>query len=68
MIPKARPSGTPSISFYCDDVEKTVAEVRARGVEFTDRVTDAGYGLVIHFKMPGDFQADLYQPHYRRGV
>ena len=60
------PSGTHHISFYCDDIEKTVAELKARGVEFTDGVADMGYGLVTHFKMPGDFQVQLYQPRYKR--
>src|ERR1700736_1545167 len=46
-------SGTHDISFYCDDVVKTVAELQERGVEFTDPVTDKGYGLVTHFKVPG---------------
>src|ERR1044071_5940922 len=40
------PSGTHDISFYCDDIERTVAELKARGVEFTGPVTDRGYGLV----------------------
>ena len=51
---KGAPSGTHNISFYCDDIQKTVAELRSRGVEFTDAITDMGYGLVTHFKMPGD--------------
>lgn len=59
-------SGTPSISFYCDDLAKTVAELRSRGVEFIDEVANHGYGLVTHFKMPGDFAAQLYQPLYRK--
>ena len=59
-------SGTPHISFYCDDIEKTVAELRGRGVEFTDAITDAGYGLVTHFKMPGDIEVQLYQPKYTK--
>jgi uncharacterized protein (TIGR03067 family) len=59
-------SGTPHISFYCDDLKKTVAELKSRGVEFTDSITDAGYGLITHFKMPGDFQVQLYQPRYQR--
>ena len=57
-------SGTHYISFYCDDIEKTVVELKARGVEFTDTITDVGYGLATHFKMPGDFQVQLYQPRY----
>lgn len=61
------PSGTHSISFYCDDIEKTVAELRARGVEFVDEIADHGYGLVTHFKMPGDLTVQLYQPNYVKG-
>lgn len=60
------PSGTTDISFYCDDVEKTVAELKARGVEFTDPITDQGYGLVTHFKVPGGFRVQLYQPRYSK--
>jgi catechol 2,3-dioxygenase-like lactoylglutathione lyase family enzyme len=60
------PSGTADISFYCDDIEKTVAELQARGVEFTGPVADHGYGLVTHFKVPGDFAVQLYQPRYSK--
>ncbi|MGH7451228.1 MAG: VOC family protein [bacterium] len=60
------PSGTHYISFYCDDLKKTVAELKSRGVEFTDQISDAGYGLTTHFKMPGDFVVELYQPHYTK--
>jgi catechol 2,3-dioxygenase-like lactoylglutathione lyase family enzyme len=57
------PSGTHDISFYCDDIEETVAELQKKGVEFTQPVRDAGFGLVTFFKVPGDFQVQLYQPH-----
>src|SRR6266540_2767421 len=59
-------SGTHDISFYCDDIRKTVAELEARGVEFTDEVADHGYGLVTHFKMPGNCEVQLYQPRYTK--
>ena len=58
------PTGTHNISFYCDNIEKTVAELKGRGVEFVDSVQDRGYGLVTHFKVPGDFTIQLYQPLY----
>ena len=58
------PSGTHDISFYCDDIQTTVAELTARGVEFVDEVVDHGYGFVTHFKVPGDFTVQLYQPKY----
>ena len=65
---KPAASGTSYISFYCDDVHKTKAELVARGVEFTDDVTDQGYGLVTSFKVPGGFKLELYQPSYRRNA
>jgi catechol 2,3-dioxygenase-like lactoylglutathione lyase family enzyme len=57
-------AGKHDISFYCDDVEKTVAQLKARGVEFTGPVQDHGYGLVTEFQMPGGVTVRLYQPRY----
>jgi len=59
-------SGTADISFYCDDIITTVEELRAKGVEFTQPVEDHGYGLVTHFKVPGGFAVQLYQPKYKK--
>ena len=59
-------SGTHYISFYCDDIEKTVAQLKARGVEFTAEVRALDYGLATHFRMPGDFQVQLFQPNYTK--
>lgn len=64
--PGGPPSGTADLSFYCDDIEKTVAELTARGVEFVEPVRDRGYGLVTHFRVPGGFQVQLYQPRYAK--
>jgi len=60
------PSGTHDISFYCDDIERTVAELKSRGVEFTEPIQDHGYGFVTHFKAPGNFELQLYQPRYTK--
>ena len=62
----SRPSGTADISFYCDDIHRTVAELKARGVEFTGDVEDHGYGLVTHMKVPGGFAIQLYEPRYEK--
>ena len=39
----------------------------SKGVEFTEPVSDRGYGLVTHFKVPGGFAVQLYQPRYAKG-
>jgi len=60
------PSGTHDVSFFCDDIDRTVAELRGRGVVFDDDIVDRGYGKVIHFTMPGGVQVELYEPRYRK--
>ena len=62
----AKVSGTPYISFTCDDLPATVDELKGRGVEFVGEPTDVGYGTAIDFKMPGGFTVELYQPAYSR--
>lgn len=59
-------SGAAEVSFYCDEIEKTVADLQARGVEFVQPIEDHGYGLVTYFKVPGAFTVQLYQPHYKK--
>ena len=59
-------SGTHDISFYCDDIYKTVDELKEKGVKFKGEIEDHGYGFVTHFYMPGDFYVQLYQPKYKK--
>ena len=56
--------GTHDISFYCDDIGKTVADLKRKGVEFTMEAEDHGYGFVTYFKMPGEVIVQLYEPRY----
>jgi hypothetical protein len=58
-------SGTHDISFYCDDLGKTVQELKGRGVTFVGAISERSYGRVARFKMPGGVSAELYQPRYK---
>jgi predicted enzyme related to lactoylglutathione lyase len=57
---------THDVSFYCDDIHGTVAELRARGVEFKTEPADHGYGFVTYFTMPGGIEVQLYEPKYAK--
>lgn len=63
---RGAPSGKHDISFYCDDIHKTVKQLKAKGVQFKGNVEDHGYGFVTHFRVPGNFYIQLYQPRYRK--
>ena len=60
------PPGTHDISFYTDDIEGTVRELKANGVVFEGEIEDHGFGLVTHFLVPGGFKIMLYQPKYQK--
>lgn len=62
--PGSPPSGTHDVSFLTDDIEKTVATLKERGVTFEKEISDQGYGLVATIAMPGGVRADLCQPRY----
>ena len=60
------PSGTHDVSFYCDDIQGTVADLRKRGVVFKHDPQDHGYGWVTYFTMPGGVEVQLYEPRYSK--
>ena len=61
--PKA---GTHDVSFFCDDIRGTVADLRKRGVQFAHEPRDQGYGFVTYFAMPGGIEVQLYEPKYQK--
>jgi predicted enzyme related to lactoylglutathione lyase len=58
--------GEGACEFYlmCDDVQATVADLKAKGVEFTRPIHDAGFGLVTALKLPGGGELGLYEPKH----
>ena len=58
------PAGTHAFSFYCDDIRKTVTEMKSRGAEFSGEIEDTGWGLVTKLEIPGGCSALLYQRKY----
>ena len=62
-----QPAGSHDVSFYCDDIQATVADLKGRDVVFEEEVIDAGFGFTTRFAMPGGVNVQLYQPHYRKG-
>ena len=52
------------ISLYCDDIHATVAELKTRGVEFSQDIEDRGYGYITVIHAPGGVEIQLYQAKY----
>jgi hypothetical protein len=58
--------GQPHHEVYlmCDDIHATVAELAAKGAEFTDGVVEQAWGLSTTLRLPGGGQISLYQPSH----
>jgi catechol 2,3-dioxygenase-like lactoylglutathione lyase family enzyme len=53
-----------SISLMCDDIEATVAELKAKGAELSGQVEDFGFGLGTNLRLPGAGEIMLYEPRH----
>lgn len=49
------------ICFMCDDLEATMSELRAKGVEFDGEPSDQGFGIVTTMLLPGGVRVLLYE-------
>jgi predicted enzyme related to lactoylglutathione lyase len=48
----------------CDDIEKTISDLKSRGVTFLRPVQDASFGRVTAIQLPGGLELGLYQPRH----
>jgi catechol 2,3-dioxygenase-like lactoylglutathione lyase family enzyme len=58
--------GEPHHELYlmCDDVERTVKELKAKGAEFEGGIGDAGFGRVATIRMPSGSTLSMYEPKH----
>ena len=57
-------SGRHQLYLMCDDIEATRQELSSKGVEFTQPVSDEGWGLVTALSVPGGGELGLYEPRH----
>lgn len=56
------------VSFMCDDIHQTVAELRAKGVDIPGEPLDEGYGITVMMNFPGGCQVQLYEPRHPTAI
>lgn len=48
----------------CDDIQATMKDMKAKGVEFAHPVKEQRWGLVTAIKLPGEGEIGLYRPRH----
>jgi hypothetical protein len=58
-------NGEHELYLMCDDVEKVVADLRARGFA-CDPISNQGWGMLTNVTLPGGSKLGIYQPRHAR--
>lgn len=73
--PKSHPSeagsdGATAQELYlmCDNIDTTLAELSAKGVEFAGPVSEAGFGRMTAITLPGGGELGLYEPRHPTAI
>jgi predicted enzyme related to lactoylglutathione lyase len=60
--------GHYELYLMCDNLESTIQELQAKGVNLARPVHDAGWGLVTALQLPGGAELGLYQPRHPTAI
>lgn len=52
----------------CDDIEATVAELAAKGVDIIQQPTDMGYGIEAGLRLPGGSELRIYEYNHPTAI
>ncbi|MBO0840727.1 MAG: VOC family protein [Sciscionella sp.] len=61
-------SGRHDLYLMCDDLATTMAELTAKGVEFTGGTIEERWGTLASIKVPGAGEIGLYQPKHPTAI
>ena len=56
------------ISFMCDNIHSTVADLRAKGVQIDGEPETQSYGITINMALPSGVKVTLYEPHHKLAI
>ena len=64
------PADAPSheLTLMCDDLDATVEELRAMGIEVKGEPANQRWGTTITLVLPGGLEMMLYQPHHPTAI
>jgi catechol 2,3-dioxygenase-like lactoylglutathione lyase family enzyme len=52
------------LTFMCDDLDTTIEELRAKGIEIQGEPQNEGWGITTTMVLPGGLDVMLYQPRH----
>ena len=56
------------VTFMCDNIQATVAELRSKGVQIDGEPKQESYGVVTTMTLPGNLKVMLYEPRHAMAI
>jgi predicted enzyme related to lactoylglutathione lyase len=56
------------LSFMCDDINATIADLRSKGIEIRGEPQNEGYGVTTTIVLPGGVDVMLYEPRHGTAI
>jgi len=56
------------LTFMCDDITATMAELSHKGITFEGAPASQGFGIVATMVLPGDVKVLLYEPRHETAI
>lgn len=57
-------AASQELSFMCDDLDATIAELREKGIDVDTGTQDQGWGVTTTMHLPGGLDLLLYEPRH----
>jgi hypothetical protein len=56
------------VTFMCDDIGATIADLRRRGVRIDGEPRNEGFGTTVMMTLPGEVPVMLYEPRHAMAI
>jgi hypothetical protein len=56
------------VTFMCDDIRATIADLRAKGVQIDGEPHAESFGITAMMNLPGDVHVMLYEPRHAMAI
>ncbi len=59
-------NGRHQLYLMCDDLDAALAQLRGKGVNVSDEITEQRWGRLGSFRLPGGGELSIYEPRHAR--
>ncbi|MCI0364072.1 MAG: hypothetical protein L0Y44_09315 [Phycisphaerales bacterium] len=56
------------LSFMCDDINSTIRDLRAKGIQVKGEPQEESYGITVMLGLPGGVEVMLYEPRHAMAI